>query len=120
MLNPYFIIFIMLLFGLILGLGVSGLSFLVGPKKPNKKKLEVYECGMPITTTAERPFSVKFYLVAIFFILFDIESIFMYLWAANFDALGWFGLVEVGIFLLTLVAGYIYILKRGALRWGGH
>jgi len=117
MLNPYFILFLMLLFGLILGLGVSGLSFILGPKKPNPKKLEVYECGLPATSTAENPFSIKFYLVAIFFILFDIESIFMYLWAINFEALGWFGLVEIGIFLVTLVVGYLYIIKRAALRW---
>ncbi len=117
MLNPYFMLLTMLLFGLLLGLGVSGASFLLGPKKPNPKKLEVYESGLPVTSTAEKPFSVKFYLVAIFFILFDIESIFLYLWAANFDDLGWFGLAEVGIFLFTLVIGYLYIVKRGALRW---
>lgn len=117
MLNPYFILFIMLLFGLILGLGVSAASFLLGPKKPTPTKLQVYESGLPVTSTSEKPFSVKFYLVAIFFILFDIESIFLYLWATNFDNLGWFGLIEVGIFLFTLVIGYLYIIKRGALHW---
>lgn len=117
MLNAYFILFVMLSFGVVLGLGVSIASFLIGPKKPNPRKAEVYECGLPVTSTAEQPFSIKFYLVAIFFILFDIESIFVYLWAANFDHLGWFGIAEIGIFIFTLVAGYIYILKRGALRW---
>lgn len=116
-LNPYFVIFLIISFGLVLGLGVSALSFFLGPKKPNKSKLEVYECGLPITSTAEHRLSVKFYLVAILFILFDIETIFLYLWSAAFDYLGWFGIVEVGLFLLTLVIGYIYVLKRGALHW---
>ena len=116
-LNPYFVILLMLLFGLFLGLGVSGLSLLLGPRKPNPSKLEVYECGLPITSTAGHRFSVKFYLTAILFILFDIETIFMYLWSVAFNYLGWFGVIEVGIFILTLVVGYIYVLKRGALRW---
>lgn len=116
-LSPYFVIFIVLTIGLVLGLGVSGLSFLLGPKKPNTSKLEVYECGLPITSTAEHRFSIKFYLTAILFILFDIETIFMYLWAVMFDCLGWFGVVEIGLFVLTLLVGYIFVLKRGALRW---
>ncbi len=116
-LNPYFVILIILGFGLILGLGVSAVSFFLGPKKPNKKKLEAYECGLPITSSAENRLSVKFYLVAILFILFDIETIFLYLWSVAFDFLKWFGIIEVGLFVLTLVVGYIYVLKRGAFRW---
>ncbi|MBX9702941.1 MAG: NADH-quinone oxidoreductase subunit A [Silvanigrellaceae bacterium] len=91
--------------------------FFLGPKKPNKQKLEVYECGIPVKTFADQKFSVKFYLTAILFILFDIETIFMYLWASSFDSLGWFGVIEIGIFVLTLVIGYVFVLKRGALRW---
>lgn len=116
-LNPYFVLLLILLFGLALGLGVSALSFFLGPKKPNARKSEVYECGLPITSTAENRFSVKFYLTAILFILFDIETIFMYLWASLFDVLQWFGVFEVGLFILTLLAGFIYILKRDALHW---
>jgi NADH-quinone oxidoreductase subunit A len=116
-LNSYFVIFFILAFGLVLGFGVSGLSFLLGPKKPNTSKLEAYECGLPITSTAEHRLSIKFYLVAILFILFDIETIFMYLWAVAFDYLGWFGAAEIGLFVLTLAIGYIYVLKRGALGW---
>jgi NADH-quinone oxidoreductase subunit A len=116
-LNSYFVIFLIIVFGLALGLGVSGISFLLGPKKPNKTKQEAYECGLPITSTAENKLSVKFYLVAILFILFDIETIFLYLWSVAFDTLAWFGIIEVGLFVLTLVVGYIYVLKRGALRW---
>lgn len=116
-LNPYFVIFLIIFFGLALGLGVSAVSFFLGPKKPNKVKYEPYECGLPITSTAENRLSIKFYLVAILFILFDIETVFLYLWSAAFDYLGWFGIVEVGLFVLTLIIGYIYVLKRGALQW---
>lgn len=116
-LNPYFVLFLILAFGLVLGLGVSAVSFFLGPKKPNKSKLEAYECGLPIVSTAENRLSVKFYLVAILFILFDIETVFLYLWAVAFDTLSWFGIIEVGLFVLTLVIGYIYVLKRGALSW---
>jgi len=116
-LNPYFVILLILLFGLLLGLGVSALSLYLGPKKPNASKLEVYECGLPAMSNAEHRFSVKFYLTAILFILFDIETIFMYLWSALFDTLTWFGIAEVGIFIFTLVVGFVYILKRDALHW---
>lgn len=115
--NPYLPILLILIFGLALGLGFSGLSLFLGPKKPNSHKLEVYECGLPVTSSAENRFSIMFYLTAILFILFDIETIFMYLWSSAFDYLGWFGIVEVGIFIATLTVGYIYVLKRGALRW---
>jgi NADH-quinone oxidoreductase subunit A len=66
---------------------------------------------------ARQRLSVKFYLTAILFILFDIETVFLYLWADMFDYLGWFGLVEVGIFVTLLMVGYVYVLKRGALKW---
>lgn len=116
-LPPYFTLFLVLAVGLALGLGVSGLSFLFGPKKPNPVKEEVYECGLPAKSTADHRFSIKFYLVAILFIFFDIETVFLYMWAVAFDSLGWFGLIEVAIFLFTLVVGYIYIIKRNALDW---
>jgi NADH-quinone oxidoreductase subunit A len=67
--------------------------------------------------TARQRLSVKFYLTAILFILFDIETIFLYLWAVLFDQLQWFGIIEVALFVGTLVVGYIYILRRGALNW---
>ena len=72
---------------------------------------------MPLVGTARQKLSVKFYLTAILFILFDIETIFLYLFASAFDFLGWFGLIEAGLFAATLFTGYVYILKRGALEW---
>jgi NADH-quinone oxidoreductase subunit A len=70
-----------------------------------------------MVTSANEKMSVKFYLTAILFILFDIETIFLYLWAMAFPELGWFGIAEILIFMLILVAGYIYVVKRGALEW---
>ena len=117
-LNPYLLILIVMLIGLAIGATMSGLSLRVfGPRKPNKHKEEVYECGVPVKSSAENKFSVKFYLVAILFILFDIETIFMYLWASAFDYLKWFGIIEIGIFVATLVVGYIYIIRRRVLTW---
>lgn len=95
----------------------SALSLLLGPRKPNEAKLNVYECGVPVVGNARQRMSVKFYLTAILFILFDIETIFLYLWAVAFDSLAWFGVIEVGLFVGTLVVGYVYVLKRGALNW---
>ncbi len=95
----------------------AGASLLLGPKKVNTVKPTVYECGVPAVGSAHERLSVKFYLTAILFILFDMETVFLYLWASVFGSLGWFGIVEVGLFTVTLLAGYVYILKRGALQW---
>ena len=115
--SPYFPILFATVAGLLVVGGATAASFLLGPKKPNDAKLDVYECGVPVVGTARQRLSVKFYLTAILFILFDIETVFLYLWASAFDFLGWFGVVEVGIFASTLLLGYVYILKRGALTW---
>lgn len=114
--NPYIPVFVILIVGIVVGGALSGLAYLVGPKKYNKIKFEPYECGVPIVGQRDK-MSVKFYLTAILFILFDIETVFLYLWAISFRELGWFGLVEMTMFLLTLLAGYIYVIKRGALEW---
>ena len=95
---------------------MSALSALVGPKRYSAVKFEPYECGVPAVGARDK-MSVKFYLTAILFILFDIETLFLYLWATTFKDLGWFGIIEVLIFLIILLAGYVYVLKRGALEW---
>lgn len=92
----------------------------LGPSKSSAAKLEPYEAGIPEKSwvgTARERFSVKFYLIAILFVIFDIEAVFLYPWAVNFKALGLFGLVEMMVFLGILFSGYIYIVKRGALKW---
>jgi NADH-quinone oxidoreductase subunit A len=114
--NPYLPVLIVLLFGIFLGGVLSALSAFLGPKKYTKVKAEPYECGVPAVGERDK-MSVKFYLTAILFILFDIETIFLYLWATTFRSLGWFGVVEIVVFLAILVAGYVYVVKRGALEW---
>ena len=114
--NPYIPVLIVLVFGCVLGLILSMLAKFLGPRNYNATKHAPYECGVPITGVRDK-MSVKYYLTAILFILFDIETVFLYLWATTFKSLGWFGFIEVLVFLLILVAGYIYVVKRGALKW---
>ena len=97
--------------------GMVVLSHFVSPFRPTSAKLEPYESGMtPLGDTRER-FSVKFYMVAILFIVFDVEAVFLFPWAVNFRELGMLGLVEMFIFIGVLFAGFIYIVKKGALKW---
>lgn len=116
-LNPYLPVLIFLVFGIVFACIVSGLSLFIGARKYDPVKHETYECGMPLVTSAREKQSVKFYMTAILFILFDIETVFLFLWAKSFKTLGWFGLIEVMIFIAILVVGYIYVIRRGALEW---
>lgn len=93
------------------------LTHLLGPKRKTKQKLENFECGIEGMGNARSPFSVKYFLIAILFVLFDVEIIFMYPWAVNFKKLGFFGFGEMVLFSLLLLAGFIYIILKGALRW---
>lgn len=96
---------------------MANLSKWIGPRKPSKEKLSTYESGMmPIGSTRERV-SIKYYVVAMLFIIFDIELVFLYPWAVTFDKIGAFALGEMFLFLGLLFIGYIYILKKGALEW---
>ncbi len=110
---------IAVLFGisLFIGLIVPILSLSLGPKRPSTRKLTPYESGITPIGTAQRRFPVKFYLIAVLFILFDIEVIFLLPWAVTFRELGLFGLVEVFVFLLILLVGFAWIWKKGALEW---
>lgn len=89
----------------------------LGPKRKSKIKLETFECGIEPQGNARIPVSIKYFLVAILFVLFDVEVIFMYPWAVNFKELGVTGLIEMFIFMALLLTGFFYILKRGALKW---
>ena len=93
------------------------LSLFLGPRQPNPEKLSPYECGIVPVGTARERFSVKFYLVAMLFIIFDMEIVFLYPWAVVFRQLKLFGLIEMGVFLLILLVGYFYIWKKGGLEW---
>ena len=95
-----------------------GLSSLLGPSRPTPEKLAPYECGMPAVGDARERQSVKFYLVAMIFLLFDIEVAFIYPWARALRDLGWGGFVQVVLFMSLLLAGYVYVWRKGALDWG--
>jgi NADH-quinone oxidoreductase subunit A len=94
------------------------ISWLVGERRPNRAKVAAYECGILPTGDARQPFAVKFYLVAMLFILFDVEAVFFFPWAVIFRELGFFGFMEMFIYILILLAGYVYVWKKGALDWG--
>ena len=111
-------IFIMIALGAGFALMSIILSGLLGPRKPTPEKLAPYECGMPPVGDARERQSVKFYLVAMIFLLFDIEVAFLYPWAMALRDLGWSGFVQVLLFMLLLSSGYVYIWRKGALDWG--
>jgi NADH-quinone oxidoreductase subunit A len=115
--NPYFPV--LLLMALAIGMAVLfvALSQLLGPKRYEKVKYDIYECGVdPLMPTQVR-LSVKFYLLAILFLLFDLESAFLYPWAVLFRKMGLFGFVEMLVFLGILLVGLVYAWKKGALEW---
>jgi len=88
-----------------------------GPKRKTKTKLDPFECGIPSQGNARVPFNIKYFLVAILFVLFDVEVIFMYPWAVNFKELGFEGFVEMLVFIALLLIGFFYLRKKGALNW---
>jgi NADH-quinone oxidoreductase subunit A len=90
---------------------------LIHPSKYNKVKLEPYECGIEPVTDARDRYSIRYYLVAMLFVIFDVETVFMFPWAVIFDKLLLFGLIEMAIFIFILVVGYFYAWKKGALDW---
>ena len=106
---------------LVLALGFVAVSLIVSrfvmPKNPTPEKVAPYECGiLPETEPAQR-FPVKFYLVAMLFVIFDVEIIFLFAWASRFNELGWYGLAAVGIFTFFVLETLVYVWKRGALDW---
>ena len=105
----------------VIGIAFAGvtmwLSWRLAPNKPTPEKLAPYECGIvPLQDPVER-FPVKFYLVAMLFVIFDVEIIFLFAWAVRFDQFAWAGIAAVGLFVLLLVETLIYVWKRGALDW---
>jgi NADH-quinone oxidoreductase subunit A len=116
-LHTYGPLFLQLLIAAFLAGVIASLSKLIGWRRPTKAKLQAYECGMEPTGDAREPFSVKFYLVAMVFILFDVEAIFLYPWAYVFRQLGLYGFIEMMIYIAILLVGYFYLWKKGALDW---
>jgi NADH-quinone oxidoreductase subunit A len=99
------------------GAGTIALSTIIVPRRHNAVKDSPYECGVEPVGDARARFSVKFYVVAVLFILFDIEAVFLYPWAVAFKQLGVYGLIEMMLFILILLVGYLYLLKKRALEW---
>lgn len=89
----------------------------LGPRLKSKRKEDPFECGIESVGDARTPISVRYFLIAILFVLFDVEIIFMYPWAVNFKKLGWFGFGEMILFVAFLMAGFYYIIKKGVLDW---
>jgi NADH-quinone oxidoreductase subunit A len=116
-LENYAPLLIHLVAAVLLSATLVALSTVVGFRRPSRTKQQAYECGITPTGDARAPVSVKFYLVAMVFILFDVEAIFLYPWAYVFRALHWFGFVEMLIYIGILLAGYVYLWKKGALDW---
>ena len=99
------------------GVITIGLSTLIVPRRHGPKKDSAYECGVEPVGNARARFPIKFYLVAVLFILFDIEAVFLYPWAVAFRHLGMYGLIEMMLFIAILLVGYVYLLKKRALEW---
>lgn len=106
-----------MIIGLGVGLFAPTLGYLLSPKKPDPEKLSSYECGFDAFNDSRAPFDVRFYLVAILFIIFDLETAFLVPWAVVFRQLGWSGMIAMGIFLGLLTIGFIYEWRKGALEW---
>ena len=113
--------FIPIIFQIIVALGFVVVTLIathfLGPKRKTLDKLNTFEAGIEAVGNARQPFSIKYFLVAILFVLFDIEVIFMYPWAVNFKTLGWDGVIAMFIFMATLLLGFIYVIKKKALEW---
>ncbi len=106
-------------FSMVLGIAVSMMiiPMLLAPKKPNPTKAMAYESGMPPIGEANQRYTVRYYVIAMLFVVFDIEAVFFYPWAAAFNAIGWYGLIEMVLFIVLLLVAYVYAWRKGALDW---
>ena len=120
MLSDYLPIVVMGVVAVLFGVFSLAASALVRPRKPNPVKLSAYECGNdPVRLPRGERFSVKFYVVAMLFIIFDIETIFLFPWAVSFRRLGLFGLVEMAVFIGLVFVAYVYVWRKGGFDWTG-
>jgi len=115
--EAYFPVLFQVLLAMVVAAGLIGASALLGHRVRNRVKDIPYECGITPTGSARERFSVKFYLVAMLFILFDIEAVFLYPWAVVYRELKMFAFIEMLLFLILILAGFFYIWKKGVLNW---
>jgi len=116
-LENYLPILIFIAIGILVGLGPLVLGFLLGPRRPDREKDSPYECGFEAFESARMKFDVRYYLVAILFIIFDLEIAFLFPWAVALDELGIVAFVAMFVFLAVLVVGFVYEWRKGALEW---
>ena len=117
MLEQYFPILLFIAFGIGLGLVMVGAGSFVSPNRPDPEKLSPYECGFEAFEDSRMKFDVRYYLIAILFILFDLEIAFLFPWAVVLPEIGFFGFASMMVFLFILIIGFIYEWKKGALEW---
>ncbi|HEY6895465.1 MAG TPA: NADH-quinone oxidoreductase subunit A [Rhodanobacteraceae bacterium] len=117
MLAEYFPVLLFMVVSAGIGIALIAIGNLLGPRKPSAEKDSPYECGFEAFEDARMKFDVRYYLIAILFIIFDLEIAFVLPWATVFSKLGLFGLVEMAMFLGLLVLGFVYVWKKGALEW---
>lgn len=117
MLENYLPVLIFIVMGLVVGVVMVGLGFVLGTRRPDSEKLSPYECGFEAFEDSRMKFDVRYYLVAILFIIFDLEIAFLFPWAVVLDELGMTGFIAMSVFLGILVVGFIYEWKKGALEW---
>ncbi len=115
--SDYLPIAIQLLFAGAFVFLVIGVTHLLGPKRKTEEKLKNFESGIESVGNARQPMAIKYFIIAILFVLFDVEVIFFYPYAVNFRALGWYGFAEVLLFVFFFLVGFVYIVKKGALQW---
>jgi NADH-quinone oxidoreductase subunit A len=116
-LTAYFPVVLFILIAAAFGIVTLILSYFVQPRLATAEKMSPYECGSEPISDARIPFPVRYYIIAMLFVIFDVEIIFLYPWAVAFDKIGLFGLVEMVIFIALFLAGYVYAWKKGALEW---
>lgn len=108
---------VFLLLGAAMGFGMLIAGWLIRPRNPYPDKLLTYESGITPFMDAHQKFSIRYYIIAMLFLIFDIEAVFLYPWAVAFDKIGLYGLIEMVIFIIILLVGYFYAWKKGALEW---
>jgi NADH-quinone oxidoreductase subunit A len=115
--SGYLPIFIFLVIAILFPIVALIAAKLIRPSMPSQTKLEAYECGIKAASGSRGRYTVRFYIIAILFVIFDVETIFLFPWAVQYQALGWFGVIEVTVFLAILIVGYLWAYKKGALEW---
>ncbi|WP_022851211.1 NADH-quinone oxidoreductase subunit A [Limisalsivibrio acetivorans] len=115
--NEYLPVALMFLIAGLIGAVTMVVGGIVRPRKYGKVKNSVYECGMPEFSDARKRYNVRFYIIAMLFVIFDVETVFLFPWAVSFDMIGLYGLIEMILFLVILIFGYFYAWRKGALEW---